>query len=242
MHVRSEPAILYFGTPVALISTRNEDGSSNLAPMSSAFWLGQRAVLGLDASSKTAQNLLRERECVLNLPSEDQVSAIDALALTTGSDPVPSSKVARGYQHVATKFARAGLTPTPSETVAAPRVRECLVQMEARLECSHSLAASDPRQRGRILTFEVEIQRVYVDRSILHEGRANRIDPDKWRPLIMSFQQFYGLSKARLQPSRLASIDEESYRGRPSSPRRSPEAPNREHASATARASAVPTA
>jgi flavin reductase (DIM6/NTAB) family NADH-FMN oxidoreductase RutF len=34
---RSEPRILYVGTPVMLISTCNEDGSPNLAPMSSAF-------------------------------------------------------------------------------------------------------------------------------------------------------------------------------------------------------------
>ena len=40
MHQVSEPAILYFGTPVVLISTQNENGSYNLAPMSSAFWLG----------------------------------------------------------------------------------------------------------------------------------------------------------------------------------------------------------
>lgn len=37
MHVASEPAILYFGTPVVVISSVNEDGSANLAPMSSAF-------------------------------------------------------------------------------------------------------------------------------------------------------------------------------------------------------------
>lgn len=33
-----EPAILYFGTPVVLIGSTNEDGSFNLAPMSSAWW------------------------------------------------------------------------------------------------------------------------------------------------------------------------------------------------------------
>ena len=37
MHVISEPNILYFGTPVILIGTSNEDGSYNLAPMSNAF-------------------------------------------------------------------------------------------------------------------------------------------------------------------------------------------------------------
>ena len=34
--IEIEPAILYFGTPVVLIGTCNEDGSYNLAPMSSA--------------------------------------------------------------------------------------------------------------------------------------------------------------------------------------------------------------
>ena len=42
-------------------------------------------------------------------------------------------------------------------------------------------------------------------------GTGHRIDPDRWRPLIMSFQHFYGLGD-RLHPSRLASIDEELYR------------------------------
>src|SRR4249920_1097450 len=58
MHVTIEPGILYFGTPVVLISTVNEDGSFNLAPMSSAFWLGWRCMLGLAAGSKTPQNML----------------------------------------------------------------------------------------------------------------------------------------------------------------------------------------
>jgi hypothetical protein len=42
-------------------------------------------------------------------------------------------------------------------------------------------------------------------------GRTNRIDPDLWRPLIMSFQRFYGLGP-ETQASRLATIDEEWYR------------------------------
>ncbi|MBV8633873.1 MAG: flavin reductase family protein, partial [Burkholderiaceae bacterium] len=39
MHTAIEPAILYFGTPVVVIGTQNEDGTPNLAPMSSVFWL-----------------------------------------------------------------------------------------------------------------------------------------------------------------------------------------------------------
>lgn len=82
MIVSREPAILYFGTPVALISTRNPDGAANLAPMSSVFWLGWRAVLGLAAGSQTAQNLVHQGEAVINLPSVDMADAVDRLSLT----------------------------------------------------------------------------------------------------------------------------------------------------------------
>ena len=70
MHTRVEPSILYFGTPVVLLSTLNEDGSVNVAPMFSAWWLGQNCMLGLGAKGQTAGNMRRERECVVNLPSE----------------------------------------------------------------------------------------------------------------------------------------------------------------------------
>ena len=96
MLVKAEPAILYFGTPVVLISTVNEDGSYNIAPMSSAFWLGWRCILGLAAVSQTPINMLRTKECVLNLASVDNVEAVNRLARTTGTNPVPEVKVRRG--------------------------------------------------------------------------------------------------------------------------------------------------
>ena len=40
----------------------------------------------------------------------------------------------------------------------------------------------------------------------------NRVDPDKWQPLIMSFQEFYGLSPRKAHESRLAEIPERLYR------------------------------
>ncbi len=212
MHVTSEPAILYFGTPVVLISTVNEDGSFNLAPMSSAFWLGWRCVIGLGAASKTTQNLIRTGQGVLNLPSSNQAAMVDRLALTTGSDPVPAIKIARGYRHEKEKFALSGFTPLPSQTVAAPRAGQCPVQMEVVVEAVHQLAESDQILRGRIVTLELRVQRVHLDESILMDGQPNRVDPDKWRPLIMSFQKFYGLEPAQAHGSTLASIPEALYR------------------------------
>ncbi|WP_156096628.1 flavin reductase family protein [Amycolatopsis jejuensis] len=210
-HLPIEPNILYFGTPVVLISTTNEDSTPNLAPISSAFWLGWRAMLGLGARSQTATNLLRTGQCVLNLPSSAQAPAVDRLALTTGSNPVPPRKRDRGYRHVADKFSHAGLTPIPSETVAPPRVAECPVAMEAVLESVHPFAQDDETQRGGVLGLEVRVQRVFVHNDIRTPGTTDHIDPDAWHPLIMSFQKFYGLGP-QVHPSTLASIPERLYR------------------------------
>src|SRR5207237_2356838 len=120
-----------------LVSSLNEDGSTNVAPMSSAWWLGWNCMLGFGGRSKTPQNSQRTGECVLNLPSVEQVGAVDRLARTTGSNPVPPHKVAMGYRHEADKLGLAGLTPVPSLLVAPPRLRECPVQLEATLAAVH---------------------------------------------------------------------------------------------------------
>lgn len=214
MLTTTNPAILYFGTPVVLVSSLNPDGSANLAPMSSAWWLGWRCMLGFGARSATPQNILRTGECVLNLPSAAMAAFVDRLALTTASDPVPEFKQKRGYRHEAQKFERADLTAAASEMVAPPRVLECPIQLEARLAGSHEIAEDDAAIRGNLIALEVEIVRVHADNSLLVPGEPDRIDPDKWRPLIMSFQQYYGLTP-RLQKSTLATIPEAAYRSKP---------------------------
>ena len=214
MHRTIQPAILYFGTPVVLVSTLNEDGSYNLAPMSSAWWLGWRCMLGFGARSKTPQNMLRTGECVLNLPSVDLVASVNRLARLTGSNPVPEHKLRMGYRHEPEKFGVSGLTPVKSETVSAPRVGECAVQLEARVEAFHPIAENDPAAKGKLICFEVKIERVHVDERVLADGENHRIDPDKWRPLVMSFQRFYGLGP-EVHESTLAQIPESMYRAIP---------------------------
>ena len=211
MHVVSEPNILYFGTPVILIGSTNEDGSYNLAPMSSAFWLGWRCMIGLAAPSQTTKNILRTGECVLNLASANNVAAVNRLARTTGSNPVPLGKQQKGYFYEPDKFKRAGLTPLPADLVAAPLVEECPVQMEAVLVNARSLAAEDEVMKNRIMIMELRIVRVHVEQSILMNRHANRIDPNKWKPLIMSFQKFYSIGD-ELQHSILSEIPENLYR------------------------------
>ena len=201
MHKTIEPTILYFGTPVALISTVNEDGTTNVAPMSSAWWLGRSCMLGLGSMGKTSDNLLRTRECVINLPSADEVAHVDRLALTTGKNPVPEKKASWGYRYEPDKLGTGGLTPVPSLDVKPPRLLECPVQMEG--------IVHDVRPFGKNVSanaFEVHIVRLHVEESLLIEGTDEsrpHIDPEQWRPLIMNFCRFFGLG-GEVHPSRLA--------------------------------------
>lgn len=210
--IQIEPAILYIGTPVVLIGSSNADGSFNLAPMSSAWWVGWRCMLGLARNSKTTENILRSAECVLNLPSAALVGAVDRLARTTGSDPVPPGKLMRGYRHEKNKFDISGLTAQPGETVAAPRAKECPIQIEAKVAQAHQMAQEDEVWRGHLVAIEVRVTRVHAHPEIMMDDEPHRIDPGKWRPLIMSFQQFYGLTPDRLQRSELAQIPEAMYK------------------------------
>jgi hypothetical protein len=49
-----------------------------------------------------------------------------------------------------------------------------------------------------------------VHESLLLAGHENRIDPTKWRPLVMSFCGFFSLGP-KIHPSRLAEIPEAAY-------------------------------
>lgn len=206
MHKTVELPILYFGTPVAIISTRNADGTANLAPMSSVWWLGQSCMLGLGSASMTSENLLRERECVINLPSAEQVTHVDRLALTTGRDPVPEYKQKMGYEFVADKYEVAGLTAASSQVVAPPRVKECPVQLEGIVYQVHQFG-----KQVNANAFEVHIERVHIDEALLFEGEEDRLDPLRWNPLIMSFREFFGIG-SQVYPSRLASFPEKMFR------------------------------
>jgi flavin reductase (DIM6/NTAB) family NADH-FMN oxidoreductase RutF len=202
MHKTIDPTILYFGTPVALISSLNPDGSSNLAPMSSAWWLGWTCMLGLGQMGQTSDNLIRTRQCVINLPSDALVSHVDRLALTTGKNPVPDRKLEWGYRHEEDKFGVAGLTAVKSESVAPPRVAECPVQMEGIVHHFRSFGKNVSAN-----VFEVHIVKLHVDENLLVGSTARpHIDPSRWRPLIMSFCRFFSLS-GEIHPSRLAESD-----------------------------------
>lgn len=210
MHKTIEPAILYFGTPVVLISTTNPDGTTNLAPMSSIWWLGWSCMIGLDASSQTVENIRRTGECVLNLPSDNLVEHIDHIAKTTGRANIPLHKKALGYSYEADKFLKSGLSKQPSDTVNAPRVKECPVQLEAKLCQTIPFGTNSPKMSVPSVAFELDIKRVHVNELLLVDTEKSYVDPDKWHPLIMSFRKFYS-TRNYIHPSKLAKGNESQY-------------------------------
>jgi flavin reductase (DIM6/NTAB) family NADH-FMN oxidoreductase RutF len=190
-----EPNILYFGTPVALISSLNEDGETNLAPISSFWTLGWTTMLGLLDETKTSDNLRRHPECVVNLPSPDMWEHVERLAPLTGKNPVPKLKT-KHFHFEKEKFQAAGLTPMGSELVKPARVKECPVHMEARVLALHELRGERLEQLGGGVAAEVKVVRVHVASDLVIKDRY--VDAGKWSPLIYNFRHYFRLAEAEL--------------------------------------------
>ncbi|MGY0058846.1 flavin reductase family protein [Streptomyces sp. LZ34] len=184
-HKAIEPSILYFGTPVVLLSTENQDGSFNLAPISSAWALGHTVVLGLGGEGQTAQNLRSRPDLVINLPAPAQWQAVERLAPLTGRSPVPSTK-AKGCRFEPDKFGAAGLREEPSHVVRPPRVAECPIQLEAHAERVR------PDVSGGFVIVEAVVRKVHADPRVVVPG-TDYVDPAAWSPLIYNFRHYFGL-------------------------------------------------
>lgn len=193
------PKMLYFGTPVVLVSSVNPDGTTNIAPMSSAWWLGDCAMLGMSVNSQTVRNLSERPDLVLNLVDAAMVSAIDRIALLTGRADVPPYKRARGYTYEPDKFAAAGLTPAPSDDPATPHaVAESLVHLVGRVRTMHPFGPD-----GGARAMEVDIRAVHVEDELMMPEHPTHLDAQRWDPLIMKFTQYFGGGSV-LQHSSLA--------------------------------------
>jgi flavin reductase (DIM6/NTAB) family NADH-FMN oxidoreductase RutF len=184
----------YYGTPVVLVSSTNPDGTTNIAPMSSAWWLGDEAMLGLAGSSRTTQNLARTGECVLNLASSELVHHVDRLALLTGEPVLSPHKQKKGYRYEPLKFQASGLTPLAADLVHPDRVAECPIQLECEVVEIHGFDTAR--------AIHVRVLRSHVDDALILPG-TSYVDPQAWDPLIMKFCDFFGASQP-LTPSRLA--------------------------------------
>ncbi|KAH8802946.1 hypothetical protein F5884DRAFT_861288 [Xylogone sp. PMI_703] len=115
--------------PIAFVSTRSRDGKTeNLAPFSyfqlvnvdpPIIALAVTSPIG--AAKDTLRNLLDTGECVINIVSEGFIEAVNATSINA--------------PYGASEWDISGLTPVyDTKTVSAPRVKESIFSIEAKLE------------------------------------------------------------------------------------------------------------
>ncbi|MGG0120466.1 flavin reductase family protein [Bacillus paranthracis] len=181
-----KPKILYYGTPVILLNSLNEDGTVNISPMSSSWALGDCIILGIGLGGKTIENLERHPECVINVPSPSLWENVEQLAPYTGKNPVPDYKKKNGFTYEKEKYDISSLTPTESKSVKPTRIMECPIQIEARVKHIRI-----PDYSPDFAIVETQTIHVHAHKEIILE--ENHIDPNKWSPLIYNFRHYFGL-------------------------------------------------
>lgn len=150
--------------PIAVISTRNIDGSNNLAPFS--FFTAVSAspmiiafcpmIRSSDGQFKdTVKNILREQEFVVNFCTEDNYSKVN----------LASTELPYGED----EFKFSGLTPMDSEVVKAKRVQESPVQFECIFR--DMLCYGKTPGSGSIITGEVKL--VHIDEKVMKAGKIS---------------------------------------------------------------------
>lgn len=179
---------MYYGSSTFLLSTLNEDGTTNISPMSSSWALGNYIVLGVGLGGKAIENLERIKECVINLPGPDLWEHVERISSYSGKKNVPPLKKQLGFTYKKEKYEAAGLTPLKSKTVAPTRIKECPIHIEA--EVKHIRI---PEYEPSFAIVETQALHFHAEeRIILNE---NHINPSKWSPLIYNFRHYFGLGR-----------------------------------------------
>lgn len=150
--------------PIAVISTRNIDGTNNLAPFSFFTAVSAKPMIvafcplirtSTGEFKDTVKNILREKEFVLNFCTENNYEKIN----------LASTELPYGED----EFAFTGLTPLDSKVVKAKRLKESPVQFECVFR--DMLCYGKTPGSGSLITGEV--LRVHVDEAIMHEGKIS---------------------------------------------------------------------
>ena len=178
--------------PIAVVSTRNKDGSNNIAPFS--FFNGVCSkpmiisfcpVLRVSTGEKkdTLINIEREKEFVVNFVTEASMEAINRTSteLPYGED----------------EFKYAGLTPLDSSVVKAKRLQESPVHFECQLRDILEYGDGSPGT-GFLVTGEVVM--AHCDESLYDNGR---ILTEVFNPVGRGSGNDWVLTTQRVQLKRL---------------------------------------
>ncbi len=157
--------------PIAVVSTKNEDGSNNVAPFS--FFTGVSAKpfivcfaplirTATGEKKDTVKNIERTKQFVINFCTEENADKVNSA----------SAELAYGDD----EFIHAGLTPIPSDIVDVARVKESPIHFECELR--DIISYGDKPGAGTLITGEVV--KVHIDDKIYDSGR---ITTQAWKPM-----------------------------------------------------------
>lgn len=151
--------------PIAVVSTKSENGANNLAPFSFFTAISAKPMIvafsplirsSTSEMKDTPRNILRTKEFVVNFVTEDTVEKIN----------MASSELAYGED----EFKHAGLTALNSEKVQAMRLKESPIQFECLFRDSLNYGDAGPGS-GQLITGEVV--KVHIADELLEEGRIS---------------------------------------------------------------------
>lgn len=148
--------------PISVISTRNIDGTNNLAPFSFFTAVSAQPMIiafcpmirtSTGEFKDTVKNILREKEFVVNFCTEENYARVNLASteLPFGED----------------EFKFAGLTPIESEVVKAHRLKESPIQFECVFR--DMLCYGKDPGAGSLITGEVKL--VHIDEKIMKDGK-----------------------------------------------------------------------
>lgn len=172
-----------------VITTRKENEASNACPDDSGVLIGggteYSSLIAVSLDGHTYTNILREKEWCINLISSSMESKWRKTIECNGPDN--------------DELSDAGFTIERGETVKAPRIGECLVNLECRLEWNRSLYEGSKTQ-----LFCGRITAVAVHESLIGCGTEERL-----RALELSYcvqDQINPVTGEHLTPYTLLSI------------------------------------
>lgn len=162
----TDPAILYklmaatiIPRPIAWVSSCDAAGHHNIAPFSFFNVMGHRPpilAIGINPDVRgmkdTARNIIETGCFVVNLVPESLCEEMNATAINA--------------PHGTSEFDLTGLTPLPSDHIAAPRIAQSPVSFEC---VTHASMVTGPQQLlvvGRVLAVHIE------DRYLLDPARG----------------------------------------------------------------------
>ncbi len=166
--------------PIAFASTIDKEGNVNLAPFSFFNCFGSNpptliyspARSGRTGATKhTHDNVLEVPECVVNIAPYSMLYQMNLAA--------------HMYPKGTDEFAKSGLTPVPSITVKPPRVAECHVQMECKV--NQVIETGTGGGAGNLIICEVTM--IHIDEKVL--DAEGSIDPAKMDYIARLGKQFW---------------------------------------------------